>query len=56
MAVFEDIPRAIKSAKEGGFFVVAVDDAHEVDLVDEKKKLADRFIYSFEELLEKKDQ
>ncbi len=51
IAVFEDIPRAIKSAKEGGFYVVAVDDLSEVDVRDEKKEFADKFIYSFSELL-----
>ena len=49
--MFEDIPRAIKSAKEGGFYVVAVDDLSEVDVRDEKKEFADKFIYSFSELL-----
>jgi len=51
MAVFEDIPRAIQSAREGGFYVVAVDDPSEANLVDEKKQLADKFIVSFSELL-----
>lgn len=51
MAVFEDIPRAIKSAKEGGFYVVAVDDVSTINARDEKKYLADKFIYSFKELL-----
>ena len=51
MAVFEDIPRAIKSAKEGGFFVVAVDDMSSENKRDEKKEIADMFIYSFKELL-----
>lgn len=51
IAVFEDIPRAIKSAKEGGFYVVGVDDLSEIDLRDEKKELSDLFISSFNELL-----
>ena len=51
MAVFEDIPNAIKSAKDGGFYVVAVDDESEANYVSEKKELADLFIESFEEVL-----
>ncbi len=50
IAVFEDIPRALKSAKEGGFYVVAVDDESEIDLREEKRQIADKFIYSFKEL------
>jgi HAD superfamily hydrolase (TIGR01509 family) len=51
IAVFEDIPNAIRSAKDGGFYVVAVDDLNEIGLRDEKKELADMFISSFSELL-----
>ena len=51
IAVFEDIPNAIKSAKNGGFYVVAVDDLNEINLKEEKKELADMFISSFSELL-----
>lgn len=51
IAVFEDVLRAIKSAKEGGFYTIAVDDESSKNLRNEKALIADRFIYSFEELL-----
>ncbi len=51
MAVFEDIVKALESAKLGGFYIVAVDDKSSENLRDEKKKIADRFIYSFSELI-----
>ena len=51
IAVIEDIPEAIKSAKRGGFYVIAIDDESEKNLREEKKYLADQFIYSFKELI-----
>ncbi len=51
IAVIEDIPAALKSAKLGGFYVIAIDDKTEVSLREEKKYLADEFIYSFNELI-----
>ena len=51
IAVFEDVLRAIQSAKEGGFYTVAVDDESSAHLIEEKASTADRFIYSFKELL-----
>ncbi len=51
VAVFEDIPRALRSAKEGGFYTVAVDDIAEKDYVLEKKEISDLFITNFNELL-----
>ncbi len=51
IAVIEDIPEAIKSAKLGGFYVIAIDDETEKNLREEKKYLADEFIYSFSELI-----
>ncbi len=51
IAVFEDVLRAIQSAKEGGFYTVAVDDESSAHLKNEKTNAADRFIYSFKELL-----
>jgi len=51
IAVIEDIPEAIKSAKRGGFYVIAIDDESEKKLREEKKYLADKFIYSFKELI-----
>jgi HAD superfamily hydrolase (TIGR01509 family) len=51
MAVFEDIPQALISAKNGGFYAVAVDDLLEISLREEKIKISDLFITSFKELL-----
>ena len=50
-AVFEDIPQALISAKNGGFYAVAVDDLLEISLREEKIKISDLFITSFKELL-----
>ncbi|MCR5786269.1 MAG: HAD family phosphatase [Acholeplasmatales bacterium] len=51
MAVFEDIPQALKSAHDGGFYTVAVDDITEANIKEEKKNISDLFIESFGELL-----
>lgn len=51
MVVFEDIPMALSTAKKAGFNTVAVDDVSEAKYINEKKKLSDIFIKSFEELL-----
>lgn len=50
-AVFEDIPTALKTAKNAGFVTVAVDDESEQDLILEKKQNSHIFIRSFNELL-----
>ncbi|MEE0955732.1 MAG: HAD family phosphatase [Eubacterium sp.] len=50
-AVFEDLEQGILGAKAGGFYSVAVYDEHAGDRVERLKEIADRFIYSFQELL-----
>lgn len=50
-AVIEDGILAIRGAKEAGFYVIAIYDKSEEDNTAEIKKLADRYIESFEELL-----
>ena len=54
--VFEDIPNGIKAAKNAGMKVCAVYDDFSKDMHEEKIVLADYFIYSFEELLIKKEE
>lgn len=49
--VIEDGLLAIRGAKEAGFYVIAVADKNEAGNIDEIKKLSDRYIESFEELL-----
>lgn len=50
-AVFEDIPTALKTAKNAGFITVAVDDASQKEYIEEKKNNSHLFIQSFNELL-----
>lgn len=49
--VFEDGLLAIKGAKKADFYVVALYDEYEDENSNEIKKLADRYITSFQELL-----
>ena len=49
--VFEDIPQGIKSAKYAGMKTVAVYDKHSKADQELLKSLADRYIYSFCELV-----
>ena len=49
--VFEDIHNAVKAAKSGGFYVVAVEEEHSAADRDEIKKIADRYIKDFEEMM-----
>lgn len=49
--VFEDGVLAVRGAKEAGFYVIAVADESEKKNKEEIKKLADRYIESFEELM-----
>ncbi len=49
-AVFEDILVALKTAKSAGFYCVGVYDSSSENDVEEIKKLADRFIFDFNEL------
>ena len=49
--VFEDALYAVRSAKEGGFYVIAVaEDTRPNDTI-EIQNLADKYIYSYEDLL-----
>lgn len=50
-AVFEDIPTALKTAFNAGFITIAVDDIHEQNLNEEKKKYSHLFITAYKELL-----
>lgn len=49
--VFEDIHKGVKAAKEGGFYVIAVEEEHSVDDRDEIIKVADKYITDFEEMM-----
>lgn len=49
--VFEDVLGAVRAAKSGGFFVVAVADELSVSDEDEIRRCADVFISSYKELI-----
>lgn len=48
--VFEDIQNGIKAGKAAGMTVCAVDDDFSCSEADEKKRLADYFIYSYNDI------
>ena len=50
--VFEDIIPGILAGKRAGMKVCAIDDVYSKDVLLEKKKEADFFIESFEDILE----
>lgn len=50
-AVFEDALYAVKAAKEGGFYVVAVQDDITENDTPMIQSLCDKYIYSYQELL-----
>ena len=50
--VFEDIIPGILAGKRAGMKVCAIEDAYSKDVLSEKKKEADYYIDSFEELLD----
>lgn len=50
-AVFEDAPYAIRTAKAGGFYVVAVADDTTKDETAKIQSLSDKYISSYQELL-----
>ena len=50
-AVFEDIPKGIVSAKAAGMYAVGVYDKYSEKYMGEIKRYADRFIYSFTEMI-----
>ena len=49
--VFEDIPFGIMAGKRAGMTVYAVEDRYSLKDIEEKKRLADFYIKSYEELL-----
>ncbi len=49
--VFEDILKGIKAAKQGGFYVVAVEEEHAVEDREEIRHISDKYIQDFEELM-----
>lgn len=49
--VFEDVPAGIMAGRRAGMKVCAVEDAFSLNLTDEKKKMADYYIESYETLL-----
>lgn len=49
--VFEDIPVGIMAGKNAGMTVYAVEDIYSMKDIEEKKRLADFYIKSYEELL-----
>lgn len=51
ITVFDDNALAIRSACKSGAKVCAVYDAHSAEYEEELKEVADKYIYSFEELL-----
>ncbi|WP_242953656.1 HAD family hydrolase [Clostridium merdae] len=50
-AVFEDLPDAVRGAKEGGFYTVGVFDPYSAEEEPRLREHADRFIHDFHELL-----
>lgn len=51
--VFEDILKAVKGAKSGNFKVIAVYDDCSLETAEEIKKIADDYIYDFNEMIER---
>ena len=49
-AVFEDISVALKTAKSAGFYCVGVYDSSSEKDIEENKKIADKFIFNFNEM------
>ena len=49
--VYEDILKGIEGAKMGGFYTVGVEDIHSCYEKEEIRRLSDRYIVSFQELL-----
>lgn len=50
--VFEDVPAGILAGKHAGMQVCAVEDAFSGDLLEEKRRIADYYITSYQEILE----
>ncbi len=51
--VFEDIPEGILAGKRAGMQVCAVEDDYSMEMLEEKKKLADYYITDYNEILQK---
>lgn len=51
--VFEDIPEGILAGKRAGMQVCAVEDDYSMEMLEEKKKLADYYITDYNEILRK---
>lgn len=49
-AVFEDALHAVKTAKDAGFYVIAIDE-ETVEEKEQVKKLADEYIFDYDELM-----
>ena len=49
--MFEDVPNGILAAKRAGMDTCAVSDDFSKDMEEEKRQMAEHFIYSYEELL-----
>lgn len=49
--VFEDVPAGILAGKRAGMTTVAVEDSYSHAVRDEKRRLADYFIDTYEELM-----
>ena len=50
--VFEDIPEGILAGKRAGMTVIAVADGFSEDMEEEKRRLADDFIYDYGAVLQ----
>ncbi|WP_283608936.1 HAD family hydrolase [Faecalispora anaeroviscerum] len=51
-AVFEDLPGALRGARDGGFYTVGVYDPHSKEEETLMRQMSDRYIRDFRELLE----
>jgi cytidyltransferase-like protein len=48
--IFEDVPTAVKTAKTTGARVVSMHDKRWMAFEEEMRKVADKYIYSFDEM------
>ena len=55
-AIFEDVVTPAQSAKQTGAYVVGVYDEHKQQATDVLKTVVDRFVYSYQELLDEAGQ
>lgn len=51
--VFEDIPKGLLAGKNAGMKVCAVDDIYSAYAIEEKKRIADYYIYSYLDIFDK---